>query len=461
MDEPRFSKSFFDEVLSPSWTGRGDFAGATGFSFDSRTLVPGECFVALRTGGRDGHEFLGDAAERGASGALVAAPGEGIDLPQATVPDTLRALQELGAAWRRRWDGRVIGVTGSCGKTSTKELLGLLLGGEDTLVSPGNWNNHIGVPLSLLRLRPEHRTAVIEAGISEGGEMERLAALAAPDVAVVTTIGPAHLEKLGSLEGIAAEKARFPLAARERVFLGPACADYREFTGADFAGANWVLREVRAEPFAGRGTVWRIALEPEADGGPPRVRLRADGEGVGFRAPEGTAGMIENACLAVLVARAEGVAEDLLRERLARWRPASQRGEIVEHGGRLVYADHYNANPASFADAAFYFDRRFPDPPRSWVIGSMEELGAESAVWHRKLAAALPVAENDRIFLVGEMAAEMESVLRGKATAGKVVVAAEAGEIADAVAAGPGTVFLKGSRKYRLEKILDSLAASG
>ncbi len=458
MSDPVFSAEFFDEVLSPEWTGRERFEGASGFSFDTRTLQAGEVFVALQTGVRDGHDFLERAAEAGASCALVADVHPRLSLPQIRVGNTLLALQELGAAWRRRWGGRVIGVTGSCGKTSTKELLGLLLGAEETHVSPGNLNNHIGVPLSLLLLRDHHRRAVIEAGINQGGEMERLASLMDPEVGVVTTIGPAHLEKLGSLEGIASEKVQLPAAARERVFLGPACSEYRAFTEATLPAASWLIPDARSGPFGVDGEIWRIRVEPE------EARLRPEG-GPGdcfcFSSLLATPGMIENMALAILVARNEGIPPEILSERLASWKPASQRGEILRFGNREVYADHYNANPASFADAVSFFDRRYPSPPRCWVLGAMEELGAETAVWHRKLAAALPVAEGDRVFLVGPAAAEMAPILTQKIGGEAVRLSETSEEIAGEVGRAPGTIFLKGSRKHALEKVLDSLGGGG
>ncbi len=450
-----FSRSFIDRTLAPRWAGADGFEGAKGFSIDTRTLQAGEIFVALRTGRRDGHEFLSAAAKARAAAALVSEAPANPPLPLIVVPDTLDALQRLGAAWRRRWGGRIVAVTGSCGKTSTKELLGEILGAEDTLVSPGNLNNHIGVPLSLLLLRPHHRRAVIEAGINEGGEMDMLADWIAPEAAVVTTIGPAHLEKLGSLEGIAAEKARLPLAASESVFLGPACAGYEAFTGGAFASPHWLLPVVSDGLPGLRGDVWRIfcgegevRLHPHADGG----------RSLAFPAPRATPGMIENMALAALVARVEGVSDETIIERLASWRPVPQRGEVLEVQGRVFYADHYNANPASFADAVHFFNKCYPQAPRVWVIGGMEELGAESPAWHRKLAEALPLVDGDCVFLVGEATREMLPVLSRRIEPDRVVHAEKADEIAGKVAASPGAVFLKGSRIHALEKILDSLA---
>lgn len=453
-----FDAGFFDEVLSCEWLGRDRFDGASGFSFDSRSIAPGEVFVALETGVRDGHEFLGDAERAGAACALVSKPQASLGLPQIVVEDTLVALQELGSAWRKRWGKRIIAVTGSCGKTSTKELLRLLLGKQRTHASPGNLNNHIGVPLSLLLLREHHECAVIEAGINQGGEMDFLAEMISPEVGVVTTIGPSHLEKLGTLEGVASEKVQLPSAATEVVYLGPACSEYEAFTRKRFPEATWLVPDARSGPFGFGGSIWRIGVDGT------RARLHPDTVGEGafeFSAGMATPGMIENMGLAILIARAEGIEDLTIQERLESWRPASQRGEILRVGDRFVYADHYNANPTSFADAVCFFDHQFPDTPRCWVVGAMEELGVESAVWHRKLAAALPVKEGDKVFLVGDGAAEMAPILNSRIGEDSVRLAETSAEIADEVAEAPGTVFLKGSRKHKLEKVLDSLGWEG
>src|ERR1022692_1161337 len=204
----------FDADSLAAWTG-GRWSGRpasepTGFSVDSRRLSPGQAFVALRTGRRDGHDFLGAALEAGAAAAIVARACPKVALAQLVVDDPLGALQAVAREHRRRFQGTVAGITGSAGKTSTKELLALLLGGEDAgvLATESNLNNQIGVALTLTRLDPaRHRCAVVEAGISAPGEMRALAAMIDPDVALVTLVGPAHLAGLGGLDSVAREKA--------------------------------------------------------------------------------------------------------------------------------------------------------------------------------------------------------------------------------------------------------------
>jgi len=185
-----------------AWTGghwtRIPGGALGGFTQDTRQLAAGQVFVAVKTAMRDGHDFLGEALKRGATAALVGREVAGAKLPQLVVDDPLAAFQLIAREHRREFHGTVVGVTGSVGKTSTKDLLALLLGGpEAVLATAGNLNNHLGVPLTLTRLDSAvHRAAVIEAGISEPGEMAPLAEMIEPDHSVVTLVGPAHLQKL-------------------------------------------------------------------------------------------------------------------------------------------------------------------------------------------------------------------------------------------------------------------------
>ena len=201
----------FAPALLAGWTGgrwtRQPQGSITGFSADTRQVRPGQMFVALKTDQRDGHQFLHAAAAAGAAAALVSQSDDSLSLPQLVVEKPLESFQVIAREHRRTFPGRVIGVTGSAGKTSTKDLLATLLG-ERVLATEGNLNNHIGVPLTLTRLdAAEHDYAVIEAGVSAPGEMAPLAEMISPDVAIVTLVAPAHLAGLGGLEGVRREKA--------------------------------------------------------------------------------------------------------------------------------------------------------------------------------------------------------------------------------------------------------------
>ncbi len=441
---PAFDPDFLARAASGAWT-RPPAVQPAGFCIDSRVVRPGEVFVALRTPARDGHTFLRAARDAGAAAALVATPDPALqDLPQLVVPEPLTAFQAIAAAWRRRFSGPVVGVTGSAGKTSTKELLALLLSSVrgDTLATAGNLNNHLGVPLTLLRIDPAaHRFAVIEAGIGGPGEMDPLAGMIEPDLAIVTLVAAAHLEALGDLDGVAKEKARLPAGARSgaRKFFPASCLEYAAF------------RDLPPPAVAVRPSV-------SHSGESTLIELDLGGLTHAFSVRRVSDGMAGNAALALTAAHALGVAPDQLRARLAGWRPAALRGEIRrDDDGRWLYVDCYNANPASMHDALAAFAGTAPaELPRLYVIGGMEELGAAAADLHRHLGTALRDALRPGDSAVVLAAASQDVVAGAEHSA--VVAAADLDEVRARLASFRGAVFIKGSRRYRLESLL---AAAG
>lgn len=439
-----------------TWTGgfwtRIPGETVTGFHQDTRTLSAGQVFVALKTDKRNGHDFLNEAQQGGAVAALVGREVAGTALPQLVTADPLGALQRVAREHRREFHGTVVGVTGSVGKTSTKDLLALLLGGSpDVLATTGNLNNFIGVPLTLTRLEATHRAAVIEAGISVPGEMVSLAEMIEPDHSIVTLVAPAHLEKLGSLEGVAAEKATLP-AFNRRGGL------------AVFPASCWAFDEfqVLANP---------LVLVPENEG-MTKVGARTVKFNV-FHRPERTevmfegrrrfvlrrvsAGMAQNAALALALASELGVKDAALQARLENWQPSKWRGELRMSGEATVYCDFYNANPASMTDAIDAFNGAVGgDLPRLYVLGSMEELGAESATYHRRLGRLLHLRRGDFLFALGSQAAALrEGLLENGNDPAQVAVVADVAPVRERLAGFKGAVFLKGSRRYQLETVLD------
>lgn len=460
--------SFSPEQLA-RWTG-GSWSGpcaapVTGFATDTRQLKPGQAFVALKTDKRDGHDFLAAAAAAGASTAIVSRRDPVFALTQLLVPDPLAAFQAIAREHRRRFAGKVIGITGSCGKTSTKELLLTLLGGESAgvLATEGNLNNHIGVPLTLTKLDLERHThAVVEAGISAPGEMKVLASMIEPDASIVTLIAPAHLMELGGLEGVAREKAVLPASvpASGLAIFPEQCASFSSFDR--FAARRLVVFPVKTLPLAVQEEGYFYFANAVHDG-KTRLAVLAAGRPVElFELRKVSAGMAQNAALALAAALWLGVEPELLRARLAAWRPAHWRGEIVQDAGRMVYLDCYNANPASMKDALANFCEVAPSAePRLFVLGSMEELGPESGRFHTELGAALPLRSSDRVLAVGAHGEELrEGLLKAGASAAQLRVAAGAEEIASEVRAWRGSIFIKGSRKYRLETVLSETAGS-
>lgn len=457
---PTFAPTQLAAWSGGRWTCEPSSALA-GFSVDSRTLRPGEVFVALRTEQRDGHDFVAAAAKAGAAAAIVGRAVAEVALPQLVVADPLAAFQAIARGHRRGFRGRVVGISGSAGKTSTKDLLALLLGGSTSgvVATEGNLNNHLGVPLTLTRIDPQvHRVAVVEAGISAPGEMAPLAAMIEPDVAVITLVAAAHTEALGGLEGVAREKAVLPAAVRaDGLALFPAsAAEYSPFRA--LSGRVQIVAPMVDWP------------EASAVGGQLPFMVNHRGEGtsvtlrIGAELPETfhfrrvSDGMAQNAVLAIAAALELGVKLVDIRERLANWQPGKLRGEVMERDGRLLYLDCYNANPASMADAvAAFVALASAGQPRLYIIGCMEELGPESAAYHRALGRSLALGIHDRLFVIGSQAEAVCAGLteRGDA-AGRFNAVQSLEPVAAVLAQWRGAVFVKGSRRYRLEAVLSA-----
>lgn len=452
---PIFSPTDLATWAEGRWTGVPS-APLTGFGTDTRALSGGDIFVAVRTERRDGHDFLGAARAGGATGALVARP-VATDLPQLVVDDPLTALRRVAARWRADFPGCVIGVTGSVGKTSTKELLARLLGAE-AFATEANLNNLIGVPLMLLRMEPaRHRYAVIEAGMSVPGELAVSAAVLRPDLAIVTSVAPVHLEGVGTLAGVAREKAALvaALAPGGRAILPAALLAWPEFAAE--AGRCIAVR-FAGEPAPARepARVVRAAFLNDAHG---RRSLVLDDE-VHPLAPMSD-GLARNAALAVVAAREAGRSRAAILAALAGWSPPPGRGSVHVEGDRTFYVDCYNSSPSSLLDAAQAFDRlsRPAAAARLFMLGGMAELGVAGPGLHRDCGARLPLRSGDHVVAFGGEAAEF---LAGVAVAGVALSVAPTLAAATAfVAAHRGPVFLKGSRAHALERCLPPALRAG
>jgi UDP-N-acetylmuramoyl-tripeptide--D-alanyl-D-alanine ligase len=456
--------SLFSPSQLAAWTGgtwmAPPAAPLTGFAIDSRLISPGQVFVALKTEKRDGRAFLAAAQAAGASAAIVSRADPLSSLPQLVVPDPLAAFQDIAREHRLAFPGKVVGISGSCGKTSTKNLLALLLGGEagGVLATEGNLNNHLGVPLTLTRLDPaRHKFAVVEAGISAPGEMAPLAKMIEPDLALITLIAPAHLEELGDIDGVAREKIKLPMAIRASgIAVFPRqCA---EFTPFRELGVSTLVVEPAdvlrpAEPPKDRvffavsqrddSTALAIAYGPP----PPLI----------FTLRRISNGMAQNAALAICSALWLGVPHGVVQERLAQWEPAKWRGEFRRENGMSLYLDCYNANPASMADALEMFFATAPaDEPRLLVLGGMEELGERAADYHCKLGLTLSLGELDHAIIIGPHARDVQA---GAIVAGsrpdQIQIATSLEAVRARLAGFRGAVFMKGSRRHALEKALE------
>ncbi|MCH6256657.1 Mur ligase family protein [Puniceicoccaceae bacterium K14] len=421
-------------------------AALEGFTNDTRQLNKGDVFVALKTNRRDGHDFLDAAQEAGASAALVSEFRQGVDLPQLKVENALLGLQRIAASYRAKFSGPVVGVTGSCGKTTCKDLIATLLGGDETTLSTaGNLNNFLGVPLTLMRGNWEKdHYAVVEAGISEKNEMGVLAEMIQPNIAVITSVGPAHLEGLGTVENVAAEKLKLGLGERTHsIFIDSTASQFvREIEGKE-------LYSICVDDRLGKIGSYKIGEET--------LYLRLPGGVEEFPLINSSNSLASNVALSLSVAASLEISTDKLRERLSNWRPSGMRGEWIEVDNKCVYLDCYNANPLSMIDSLESFVKNSDDSAaRLFVIGGMEELGEGASSWHEQLGENLSLRDQDRLCIVGRFA---DDVLRGFIGSGGSAAIAQVvqsmQELKQIVNQFTGSVFLKGSRRYQLENALD------
>jgi UDP-N-acetylmuramoyl-tripeptide--D-alanyl-D-alanine ligase len=436
------------------------------FRMDAREVKPGDVFVALRTGKRDAHEFVPQAEAAGASFAIVERPVMGSRIAQLQVNDTLEALHRIAAAVRKEYRNPLAAITGSCGKTSTKDLLALLLG-ENTLSTQGNYNNYIGMPLTLTRLDGSvNPFAVIEVGISMKGEMAPLAEIVSPEIGVVTCVAPAHLEGLGSIEGVAAEKAGLLQAVRRggKAFFPAYClqwAPFREFRAKCYVvtGSDTATPDLPAPNYCHV----RYQSFHSADGRTDMLLFLCGREGfIRFNLPHLSSGMQSNAALALATALEMGMSEKDIAGRLANWKPAKMRGEVRVVGKVSYYVDCYNANPASMLDAVRNFRETFPHAPRFFLMGCMNELGASTENLHRELGEKIGAAEGEEFCIFGN---QCESVSEGLEKAGVAKANVTAAKTREEVRAKlehfqqkGGAVFVKGSRGYKMEEFLPEQA---
>jgi len=443
-------------------------AEAVGYSIDSRTVGAGELFFAV-TGERvDGHDYVEAALANGAVAAVVSMrwlTPAGVDearllrVPDEDAACVLYAMQHLAQAVRRRWGGRVIGVTGSAGKTTTKECVAQVLGCQfSVLKTEGNLNNHFGVPLTLLRLEPTHQVAVIEMGMNHAGEIAALAKIAEPDWAVVSNVGMAHAEFFADgIEGIA--RAKYELVAAlpsdGLAFLNGDDVRVRGF-GAGM-GERAVLYGASEECGASAGCVVRaVSIEERGLAGTEFVVECAGGRQPVHMALPGRHNVL-NALAALAVGWKAGVDLQAAAAALARMRPSERRGNVVPWRGAELVNDTYNANPAAL-EAMVEALQRTPARRRLVVAGEMRELGAEGAALHRRCGRAM--AGVDAVLGVHGLARELVEGARAAGVAAEFVETPEqAGAWLRANVRAGDVVLLKASRGVALERALEGLEA--
>jgi UDP-N-acetylmuramoyl-tripeptide--D-alanyl-D-alanine ligase len=438
---------------------------ASGVSIDTRRLSPKDLFVALIGPRFDAHDFVADALVKGAAAAVVSRIPQGVtdDAPLLVVEDTLQALVDLGRAARRRSQARVIGVTGSVGKTSVKEALNLVLSAQaNTVASEGSLNNHWGLPLSLARVPRDAVFAVLEMGMNHPGEIAPLAQMAAPDVAVVTTVEAVHKAHFASVEAIADAKAEI-------------------FSGMRPGGAAVLNRDnphyerlAAAARRAGAGRLVTFGSHADAE-----VRLAgAEAGSEGSRVQARWAGAALDFCLSVpgthwimnslcVLAAVDAAGADVLAAAamLARFVPPRGRGQshaIGLAGGVLhVIDDSYNASPVSVAASLDVLGHVLPGPGgrRIAVLGDMLELGGDSAARHAALVEPLRQHGIDLVFTAGPMMAHLFGVLPAALRGGHAANSFALAPIVAAAVRPSDIVSVKGSAGSRMDVVVRALAA--
>jgi UDP-N-acetylmuramoyl-tripeptide--D-alanyl-D-alanine ligase len=439
-----------------------------GFSIDSRSLQHGDLFFAI-VAARDGHEFVPAALESGAVGAVVAA-GRGFSaagLATAHAPvepllievgDTTHALQDLGRFVRRQAGATVVAITGSAGKTTTKETIAAFLSAKYRVTkNKGNLNNHLGLPLSLLELRHGADVAVMELGMNHAGEIRLLVDIAEPEIRVWTNVGDAHLGFFESREAIADAKSEILESAGAGDVL--------------ICNADDPLVMARVATFAGRQVTFGLSPEADVRGDMVedlgldgmRFTLRTSSGSTEVRTPLLGRGNVSNLLAAAAVATHLGVSLTDIAERASRLTPAPHRGAVVRlPGGVTVVDDSYNSSPSALQRALDVIARETRAVRKAAVLGEMLELGDHAMRLHRECGQAAAAAALDRLVTVGGEAAKAlaDAAIAGGMAAGAVTCTASSAAAADVIVAWlqPGDlVLVKGSRGIRTDMVVDRI----
>ena len=458
-----------DEVLAA--TGGSRLSGHGGAVFrsvtiDSRRFDPGALFVAIRGETHDGHTFVSDVIRQGTGGIVIDAAGlAGLpalrqtagETPVIVVADTTRALGDLAAYVRRRANVRVVAITGSNGKTTTRRMTAAAFGCRYcTLASQGNFNNDIGLPLTLFRLTPAHQWAVLEMGMNHFGEIRRLSGICRPDVGVITNIGPCHLEGVGSIEGVAAAKAEM----LENICPG---------------GTIVLNRDDHRLAELGTRTPVNVLFFGESERADVRAReIHDTGDGIDFilelpgdraqvRLPVMGRFMVANALAAAAAGYLAGMPADAIATGLAQYRSKPGRLNIIRTARDMtIIDDTYNANPASVAAALHTLMHLARGHRAVFVMGDMLELGDAAEQHHHHIGELAAQAGVARLYVTGVHADTVSAGARaGGLGRSRIIIGDKAALVADlkAVLAAGDWVLVKGSRGAAMETVAKPIAA--
>jgi UDP-N-acetylmuramoyl-tripeptide--D-alanyl-D-alanine ligase len=436
------------EMVGAAISGHDDET-VSGWSIDSRTTNPGDCFFALRGPKNNGHDYVESVVEKGAAVAVVERPVDDAKILQLVVPDALAAMQQLARQTRERWGGTVIGVTGSAGKTTTKDAIASLLSVEfRTGRTIGNYNNHFGVPLSILRLPDDCRAAVIEMGMNHAEEIRALAHIAEPQIGVVTNVGWAHAEFFDDgIDGVARAK-------RELI---------EELPAKGIAVLNADDPRVRGFQAIHPGRSILFGFADDAEVRAESLQMCPNGAhfrslGVDFESPLAGRHGVSNVLAAIAVAHAMGIAPERLVEAVRKLAVGKMRGERLERNGVTIINDSYNANPEAMRSMLEVLQGT-PARRRIAVLGEMLELGREAGTLHRGIG---QFAAEQGIHAVIGIRGAARYMVEGAMETGMSDSAAlffesseEAGEFLKSYVRPGDAVLFKGSRGVEVEKALE------
>jgi len=427
--------------------GDRDFAGV---STDTRTLADGQLFVALSGPNFDGKGFVGQAHGKNAAGAVVDSLVEE-DIAQIIVDDTRLALGKLGAAWRDQQSATVVGITGSNGKTTLKELTAACLAqAAPTLATQGNLNNDIGMPLMMLRIDDSHRYAVLEMGANHAGEIAYLTALARPDVVAITNAAAAHLEGFGSVEGVAYAKAE--------ILQGEARPEAAVLNADDEYYSYWLSLadgiDVLSFGLNDHADIRAEHLETGKD--ETHFTLHLLDAPIDLTLPLAGVHNVRNACAAAAIATALDIPADRIKTALESVDPVAGRLQPMPgKDGATLYDDSYNANPLSVIAAAEFLSS-LPGESRL-VLGDMFELGDEAAQLHRDVGESIRAAGVNRLFTLGELSVNA-AVAFGDDASSYESIDSLIGDVSNGLSETVN-VLVKGSRSMRMERVVEALRA--
>jgi len=437
-------------------------AKVRGVGTDSRKLTEGSLFVPLIGEHFDGHAFAGEALQKGAAAVLwQRGRGQPPDGPHVLVGDTLSALQQLAASYRRELSVRVVGITGSSGKTTTKDMVAAVLAAEWRVrKTQGNLNNHIGLPLTLLELDEETEIAVLEMGMSGFGEIALLSSIARPDAAVITNIGEAHLAQLGSREGIARAKFEIASGLKEGGLL---------VIPGDEPLLAALIEETKA---GGRFDIITFGQSGDSHYGLESVKVGAEGTEFSVRKANGTVTEpffvpllgrhnAMNAVAAYALASRLGLGDSQFGEAIRRITPAGMRAETVRAAsGLTILNDAYNANPTSMKAAIRLLGELGGFRRKIAVLGDMLELGHDAERLHREIGRMIRPDVVERVYTYGTLAAYIAEECASRFPPGRVQSFADKEALAARLIAetGPGDVMLvKASRGMKMEDVVEAL----